>query len=241
MHFLLLFWPALHRAAPLVRTHPQNKAAPPPGQACSPTLECNRGDKDILKSQKLQILKFSKSTVWPQVSWLCTQQIEIYSLRLCHFTWDLSSMYDSSYIWSFRDDHCDGFHHTANLVLTMHSANAAGSRSRWVPFHYTDHNGSRLLWVCSVCAALGLQCLHNGFVQLSARAVSPRQSDCKEQGSANTQIQIQESKYKSTNTNWPLFNWRHQIIHNTFFLVLLLSSLQQVCNGQCFSTILDDH
>ena len=55
MHFLLLFWPALHRAAPLVRT-------PPLGQACSPTLECNRGDKDILKSQKLQILKFSKSS-----------------------------------------------------------------------------------------------------------------------------------------------------------------------------------
>ena len=27
-----------------------------------PTLECNRGDKDILKSQKLQILKFSKSS-----------------------------------------------------------------------------------------------------------------------------------------------------------------------------------
>ena len=84
----------------------------------------------------------------------------------------------------------------------------------------------------SVLHALGLQWLHNGFVQLSALAVSLRQSDCKEQGSANTQIQIQEAKYKSTNTNWPLFNWRHQIIHNVFFLVLLLSSLQQVCNGQ---------
>ena len=153
--------------------NPQNlKSSGSPGQdsptwsgLSSPTLECNRGDKDILKSQKLQILKFSNSTVWPQVSWLWTQQIEIYSLRLCHFTWDLSSMYDSSYIWSFLDDHCDGFHHTANLVLTMHSANAAGSRSRWVSFHYTDHvyfgfAVSVLHWVCNVFTMGLFNCRH---------------------------------------------------------------------------------
>ena len=50
--------------------NPQNlKSSGSPGQdsptwsgLSSPTLECNRGDKDILKSQKLQILKFSKSS-----------------------------------------------------------------------------------------------------------------------------------------------------------------------------------
>ena len=167
-----------------------------------PGMQSGRqGYPQIPKTSNSQILKV-KSTVWPQVGWLCTQQIEIYSLRLCHFTWDLSSMYDSSYIWSFRDDHCDGFHHTANLVLTMHSANAAGSRSRWVSFPYTDHNGSRLLWVCSVCAA----CI--GFAMTSqwvcsivgtsgqSPAVRLQGTRLSKYTNTNTRSQIQKYKYK---------------------------------------------